>query len=83
MFRKMQKSDIIWIGIIATGTVYELYVIKVDNDSTLSVATRRLFRVHTRRGQVVFTGFVLGVSGWFLKHVLQPSNSAGNVIKNA
>lgn len=67
----MDTADLVWGGLLLAGAAFEAYALRNGRDGdTLSETTRRLFRVHTRPGKVVFAAAWLGFAAWYLLHIL-------------
>lgn len=67
----MDTADIIWGGLILAGAGFEAYALRNGRDGdTISEATRRLFRVRTRAGKIVFASAWIGFASWYLGHIL-------------
>lgn len=63
-------SDWVWAGLFAAGLAYEAWTIRTaGRGDTLSETIRRVFRVHTRPGKLVFLVLWLGFAGWFAWHI--------------
>lgn len=67
----MDTADIIWGGLILAGAGFEAYALRNGRDGdTISEATRRLFRVRTRAGKIVFASAWIGFASWYLVHIV-------------
>lgn len=64
------SSNWVWAGLIGLGLAYEAWTIRnVGRGDTLSETVRRVFRVHTTPGRLVFLAAWLGFAGWFAAHI--------------
>lgn len=63
--------NLVWGGILGTAFVYEMYGVfnKVEGD-TLSERTRDWFRTKSTPGKIVFTAAWLGLTAWFIPHIV-------------
>lgn len=67
----MDSADLIWGGLLVAGAAFEAYALRNGRDGdTLSETTRRLFRVRTKTGRVIFAVSWLGFAAWYLLHIL-------------
>lgn len=67
----METADYVWGGIILAGAAFEVYALRnARQGDTLSEITRKVFRVHTRNGKVLFTAAWGSFSIWYLVHIL-------------
>ena len=67
----MNPGDAVWGGLILAGAAVETYALRTaQQEATLSAATRRWCRVHTKAGKVLFVGGWVGVSAWWIHHVI-------------
>lgn len=63
--------NVVWGGLLGAAFVYEMWGVfnKADGD-TLSERVRDWFHVRTRPGKAVFTICWLGLTVWFIPHIL-------------
>lgn len=67
----METADIVWAGILAAGAAFEAYALRNGRPGdTLSETTRKVFRVKTKAGALVFGTVWVSFSTWFLGHIL-------------
>jgi hypothetical protein len=65
-------GDAVWGGLILAGAAVETYALRsARQEDTLSAATRRWFRVHTKAGAVCFAVAWTGFGVWYLDHILR------------
>jgi hypothetical protein len=68
----VNTGDAVWGGLILAGAAVETYALRsARQEDTLSAATRRWFRVHTKAGAVVFAVAWTGFGVWYLDHILR------------
>lgn len=66
----MEVSDAVWGGLLLAGTAFEVYALRNGKEGdTLSETTRRVFRVKTRAGKIVFVGTWAAFAAWYLWHI--------------
>lgn len=63
--------NLTWGAILGTAFVYEMYGVfnKTDGD-TLSERVREWFHTKSTPGKVVFTVAWLGLTAWFIPHIV-------------
>ncbi|MEU6362134.1 hypothetical protein [Streptomyces albidoflavus] len=63
--------DLGWGAILGTAFLYEMYGVlnKIDGD-TLSERVRVWFHTSTRPGKAVFVVAWLGLTAWFIPHII-------------
>lgn len=68
----MDKSDIVWAGLILLGAAYEGWALTTTRSGdTLSEKTRALFRTRSgKTGRLAFLVLWVGFSAWFTGHIL-------------
>ncbi|MFF9271160.1 hypothetical protein EF919_18065 [Streptomyces sp. WAC02707] len=67
----MNAGDAVWGGLILAGAAVETYALRTARqEDTLSAATRRWFRVHTKAGAFVFVGGWVAFSVWWIRHIV-------------
>ena len=63
--------DVFWGGLLVAGAAFETYALINSRDGyTLSETTRKLFRVRTRVGRLVFGVAWCAFATWFLFHIV-------------
>jgi hypothetical protein len=68
----VNTGDAVWGGLILAGAAVETYALRsARQEDTLSAATRRWFRVHTKAGAIVFAVAWTGFGVWYLDHILR------------
>lgn len=67
--------NLTWGAILGTAFAYEMYGVfnKVDGD-TLSERTRAWFHTKSTLGKIVFTASWLGLTVWFIPHIIFGGN---------
>lgn len=67
----METHDYVWGGLILTAAAFEAYALYGSKPGdTFSEVTRRVFRVHSRTGKIVFAGAWGSFAVWFMGHIL-------------
>jgi hypothetical protein len=67
----VNAGDAVWGGLILAGAAVETYALRsARQEGTLSAATRRWFRVHTKAGAICFAVAWTGFGVWYLAHIL-------------
>jgi hypothetical protein len=68
----VNAGDAVWGGLILAGAAVETYALRsARQEATLSAATRRWFRVHTKAGAIVFVVGWVAFSAWWIDHILR------------
>ncbi|MFD8648651.1 hypothetical protein [Streptomyces mirabilis] len=65
-------SNVAWGAILGTAFLYEMYgvLVRPDKGLTLSERTRVWFHTSTKTGKAVFVVSWLGLTAWFIPHIL-------------
>jgi hypothetical protein len=63
-------SNIVWAVLLGSCALYEAYGIAANEGATLSDRLRVWFRTSTRSGKIVFTCTWLGLTVWFIPHII-------------
>lgn len=71
----LNRSDLVWGGIIASGVVYELYALRRDLDYTLTRRTRHHWRVHHPVGKSAFLAGWTWLYIWYARHIIGGNNN--------
>jgi hypothetical protein len=68
----VNAGDVVWGGLILAGAAVETWALRsARQEDTLSAATRRWFRVHTKAGSIVFVVGWVAFSAWWIDHILR------------
>lgn len=67
----MHRGTVIWAAGIGPLIVLDAVLDRRDTDSTLSAATRYIYRTETPLGRCAFVASWLGLSAWFVPHILK------------
>lgn len=63
--------DLVWGALLLGGLGFEAWALRSKREGdTLSEATRRLFRVRTRAGKIVFAITWIAFATWYLIHII-------------
>lgn len=64
-------SNIVWGVLLGACAAFEAYAVANHQDGdTLSERLRSWFKVSTHTGRVVFTLAWLGLTAWFISHII-------------
>lgn len=67
----MSSADWVWGGLLAVGLAYEIYTIRnAACSDTLSETVRKVFRVHTKPGRLIFLVAWTTFAVWFAFHIV-------------
>ena len=64
--------NVVWGALLGSGLAYELYgaFVRPDRGLTLSERTRAWFHTSTRPGKAAFIICWLGLTAWFIPHII-------------
>lgn len=62
----------LWATVLGTAAVLDIACDRRKDGSTLSNVTRQTFHTDTNVGRVAFVGAWLGLTTWFVPHILDP-----------
>lgn len=68
----MTRPAKIWVAGVGSLVVLDVALDRKRDGSTLSEATRLVFRTDTLLGKVAFVAFWTELSRWFVPHILFP-----------
>jgi hypothetical protein len=67
----MHRGTVIWAAGIGPLIVLDAVLDKRHDGSTLSEATRYIYRTETRFGRCAFVASWLGLSAWLVPHIIK------------
>lgn len=68
----MRAPGLLWAGVLGSAALLDKICDLQADQSTLSAQTRRAFRTHTPAGRAAFVAAWLGLTAWFVPHILDP-----------
>lgn len=68
----MDNSNAVWGALLGAGFLYEMYgvLVRPNKGLTLSERTRDWFHTSSKPGKAVFVVAWLGLTAWFIPHIL-------------
>lgn len=78
----MGRPHAIWAAGIGSLVVLDVALDRRHDGSTLSEVTRMVYRTDTRFGRCAFVASWVGLSAWFLPHILKAAEEGSNLISS-